>query len=172
MSVTLATCLTPRLTTCLTPHLTLLTHPRVSPHVSPCVSPHLPQVCVSAGGRGTQEVSVSAARRLFSLVQSLILHWRPSKGGGVSSANQTAEILGVVQRLHPVPSGWRSVSHTHTHKHMHTDTHMHTTLSDWSSTFTSGSSTYQELRGTKGRSSTAASWRTETRGQCFPTTRM
>lgn len=84
--------------------------------------PSCPQVSDSAGGRGTQEVSVSAARRLLSLGQSLVLHWRASKRGGVWSANQTSEILGVVQRLHPVPGAWRSVSHTprHTPRHTHT----------------------------------------------------
>lgn len=89
--------------------------------VSPAVS--VPsQVSFSAGGRGAQEVSFSAAQWIFPFVSSLVLYWRASTRGGVSAANEITGIIQVIQRLHPTPCSGRSVGYTHAHSHTHPHT--------------------------------------------------
>lgn len=102
--------------------------PAVSP-VSPAVSVPF-QVSFSAGGRGAQEDCFSvSAQRIFSFVSSFVLYWWASTRGGVSAANETTEIIQVIQRLHPTPGSGRSVGYTHANTHMHT--HTKSSLSDW-----------------------------------------
>lgn len=104
-------------------------HTPSSPAVSP-VSPAVlvpSQVSFSAGGRGTQEVSFSAAQPIFSFVSSLVLYWRASTRGGVSAANEITGIIQVIQRLHPTPGSGRSVGYTPAHTHTRTES----PLSDW-----------------------------------------
>lgn len=145
-------------------------HPLSHPRVLPRVSPHLPAgLCLCSWTRDTGSPcpyclaapligpklhsSLAGCQRRRSLVcQS---NCRNPRG-----RSEAASSTWWLEECKP-----HTLTHTNTHMYAHKST-------NWPSTFTSGSSTYQELRGTKGRSSTAASWRIETRGQCFPMTRM